>query len=258
MTARPITEDDLHAYVDQALDAARQAEVADYLADHPEVARRVEGYIKQREALRAALAPVAGEPVPPELNLARMLEAPRRPTWLSWRAAAAALLLLAVGGAGGWAARDVTPPPSEGIAALAQEAADNYLVYAPDRARPVEIKAADRAVLLTWVSNRLGRPVSAPDLSASGYRFMGGRLVATAHGPAALFLYDDDRGTRLALLMRPMTVDRNMPMSEHSRGAVEGIAWAEQGLGFSLVGPASSEALHPLADEVRRQIDNDA
>jgi anti-sigma factor RsiW len=52
-----------------------------------------------------------------------------------------------------------------------------------------------------------------PDLAASGYRFMGGRIVATAQGPAALFMYDDDRGTRLVMLARPMAADQNQPMT---------------------------------------------
>jgi len=41
MNGRPITEDDLHAYVDGVLDIARNAEVAVYLDTHPDVARRV-------------------------------------------------------------------------------------------------------------------------------------------------------------------------------------------------------------------------
>jgi anti-sigma factor RsiW len=80
-------------------------------------------------------------------------------------------------------------------------------------------------------------------------------MVATPHGPAALFMYDDDRGTRLVLLTREMDVDRNMPMSEHSRNGLEGVSWSSQGIGYSLVGPTSSE-LRPLANEVRRQLGN--
>ena len=41
MIHRPITEDDLHAYVDGALEPEREAEVAAYLEAHPNVARRV-------------------------------------------------------------------------------------------------------------------------------------------------------------------------------------------------------------------------
>lgn len=142
-----------------------------------------------------------------------------------------------------------------GTAALAQEAAASYAVYAPDHMRPVEIRAADSGELLRWVSQRLHRSILVPDLAKSGYRFMGGRLVATAHGPAALFLYDDDHGTRLAMLARPMAVERAMPMSEHAEGPVLGFTWADQGIGYSLVAEAAPETLHPLANEVRRQMD---
>ena len=41
MSNRPITEDDLHAYVDQLLEPERRAEVMAYLDAHPDVARRV-------------------------------------------------------------------------------------------------------------------------------------------------------------------------------------------------------------------------
>ena len=255
MNGRPITEDDLHAFVDQALEPARHGEVADYLAAHPEVAGRVEDYRKQRELLRAAFAPVAEEPVPPELNLARMIEA-RRFAGVGWmQAAAAAMLLLFVGGAGGWSLHGAYGPPQAGIAALMQEAVDNFEVYAPDRARPIEIRAADQPELVKWFSNRMKRPVAVPDLSAAGYRFMGGRLVATPHGPATLLMYDDDRGTRLVMLSRPMAVDKSTPMSERQRGQVASIGWSNNGIGYSLVGPLSREVLHPIAKEARKQID---
>jgi anti-sigma factor RsiW len=252
MSGRPITEEDLHAYVDEALHPARRSEVRDYLDRHPGVERRVSLMAGQRAALRSALASFAEEPVPPELNLARLVEASRRRRHIPWRALAASILLLALGGTGGWLARGPYEPPA-GIAALAQEAAASYQVHASDHFRPVEIKAADSGELVRWVSERLQRPVVVPDLSKSGYRFMGGRLVATSHGPAALFLYDDDRGTRLGMLVRPMATEGNAPMSALAQGAVAGFAWANQGLGYSLVAEASADTLHLLANEVRRQ-----
>ncbi|MGZ9110483.1 MAG: hypothetical protein ACXW3X_05185 [Rhodoplanes sp.] len=66
-------------------------------------------------------------------------------------------------------------------------------------------------------------------------------------------MYDDDRGRRLVLLTRPMEIDQTAPMAQHSRGAVTGFTWADKGMGYSLVGPAAPEILHPLADQVRRQ-----
>jgi anti-sigma factor RsiW len=84
---------------------------------------------------------------------------------------------------------------------------------------------------------------------------MGGRLVATQHGPAAMFMYDDDHGTRLVVMTRPMTsVDQNAPMTAHSQGDVAGFAWADDGVGYSLVGHAASDSLRPIANEVRKQV----
>lgn len=252
MNHSPITDDDLHGYVDCVLEPERQAEVASYLGGHPEVAERVATYSRQRKLLRAALAPIADEPLPPQLNLARMIEDRRRRAVPKWWAIAA-VLLVSIGGLGGWVIRGAMETTGRGLAALAQEAAYSYSVYAPDHIRPVEIRATDSPQLAQWVSNRLHQPVKVPDLTASGYRLMGGRLVATAHGPAAMFMYDDDRGSRLVVLTRPMHEDQNAPMAPHSGDGVSGFAWADDGLGYSLVGPSASDALKPIADEARKQ-----
>ena len=253
MNHRPITEDDLHAYVDRVLEPERQAEVAAYLGDHPDVAKRVAAFSDQRDQLRAALAPIAEEPLPAELNLSRIIEtSARRPSLARW--AMAAMLLLSIGGLGGWAVRGALQASPGGLVALGQEAAVSYSVYAPDRVRPVEVRASVSAQLVQWVSDRLHRPVKVPDLTTSGYRLMGGRLVATSHGPAAMFMYDDDRGSRIVVLTRPMSsADQNASMTPQSQGDVRGFAWADDGVGYSLVGHAAPESLRPIANEVRRQ-----
>lgn len=253
MSLRPITEDDLHGYVDRVLEPERQAEVADYLREHPDVAKRVAAFGGQRDLLRAALAPIAAEPLPPELNLSRIIEKrAQRPSLARW--ALAAMLLLSIGGLGGWAMRGALEVSPGGLAALAQEATASYNVYAPDRIRPVEVRASDSDQLVRWVSERLHRPVKVPDLTTSGYRLMGGRVIASAHGPTAMFMYDDDRGSRIVVLTRPMSAaDQHAAMTPRSQGDVGGFAWADDGVGYSLVGQAAPESLRPIANEVRRQ-----
>jgi anti-sigma factor RsiW len=253
MSPRPITEDDLHGYVDRVLEPERQAEVADYMREHPDVAKRVAAFSDQRDLMRTALAAIADEPLPPELNLSRIIEnRARRPSVARW--AMAAMLLLSIGGLGGWAVRGALEVTPGGLVALAQEATVSFNVYAPDRVRPVEVRASDSAQLVQWVSDRLHRPVKVPDLTTSGYRLMGGRLVATSHGPAAMFMYDDDHGSRIVMLTRPMSsADHDAPMTPRSQGDVGGFAWADNGVGYSLVGQAAPESLRPIANEVRRQ-----
>ncbi|GJD40788.1 anti-sigma factor [Methylobacterium bullatum] len=251
MTMRPIGEDDLQGLVDERLDTARRREVEAYLDAHPEAQARVARMISLREEMRAAFAPIAAEPVPARLNLTRIVEARRRPARPVWQAMAAGLLLL-VGGAGGWGLREVVSPVPTGIEALAQSASMNYAVYAPDHTRPVELAAADRDELAGWFSARMRRPVAVPDLSGSGYRLMGGRLVATQQGPAGLLMYDDGHGARFVMLMRPMSVPGDVPMRAHTTETSNGYAWAQDGLGYSLVGAADPTILHPLANEIRR------
>lgn len=252
---RPVSEEDLHSYVDDRLDPARRAAVQAYLEAHPEAAARVVQYREQGEALRAAFAPAAEAPLPPELNLERMIAAhDARRSFAGWRVAASLVLALTLGAAGGWVGRGASSPPQAGIAALSREAADNYRVYAADRARPVEIAGAQKAVLTSWISGRLKRPVAAPDLTVAGYRLMGGRLVATPHGPAGLFLYDNAQDARLAVLVRPMEhKDQNAAMIDNRFNGVDGVAWADDGMGYDLAGLVPAQDLRPIANELRRQ-----
>jgi anti-sigma factor RsiW len=254
MSERPITEDALHAYVDNALDEARRAEVAAYLKDHPQVAARVKSYEAQRGSLRSALDPIADEPIPANLNLAHLIERRSRPQ-PSWRpAAAAAAVFLTIGLSGGWFLRGMVAHTPEGVIALGQEAADTYATYASDTVRPVELRAHNMDELVNWATERMGRKPVLPDLSKSGYRLMGGRVVSTPHGAGLMLMYDNDKGTRLVMLSRPMVVDQNRTMTPHSEGNVDGWSWASNGMGYSLAGGLPNDALHPLADDIRRQI----
>lgn len=250
-SGRPITDDDLQAYIDNALDAARRGEVEAHLEAHPDLALRVGTDIRHRDALRAALMPVVEEPVPDRLDIARLARTDRRRGW--WMAAAATALFLTGGGAG-WTLRSGMTPAPAGIAALSQEAADSYAVYAPDAARPVEI-ASDRSdQLAAWTAQRLQHAVPVPNLTDAGYRLVGGRLVATPHGPAMLYMYDNGRGTRLVMLTRRMKIDRDAAMSERRSGLLGTVSWARDGLGFSLAGPLAPDLLHPIADMARQQM----
>ena len=251
----PIADEDLQRFIDGRLPPERVAAVEARVAADPVEARRIARLRALSDDLRAALAPYAAEPVPPKLDLGRMIAARRRTRVAPWSSIAASLAMLLLGGAGGWILRSstVTQLP-QGLEALAQEAADSWRVFAPDRIQPVEFKADDRERLLRSVSNRIGRRAAIPDLAERGYRFMGGRVVATAHGAGGLYMYDDDHGTRIVLLVRTMDAGSAMPMKAEKGPASAGYAWARDGLGYSLMGPDAATGLHSLADDVRRQL----
>ena len=160
-----------------------------------------------------------------------------------------------VGGTGGWFLHASQQLPTVGIAALAEEAKQSYAVYAPDSGRPVEIGAAETPAFVQWASRKLARPVAVPDLSAAGYRFLGGRVVPTPHGAAVLFVYDGGAGQRLTLLSRNMAVDKDAPMAVGRDGGLTTVSWARRGLGFSMAGTLDDRILHPIADAARKQLE---
>lgn len=247
---RPISEDDLHAYVDGVLDQTRRADVERYLSEHPEAAARVDGWQVANEALRRAVAWKAAEPVPARLNVAHLANSRLGQRWVPWRMAASILVALAIGAGGGWMAH--TPTPDSGIAAVVREAAMAQRVFASDHMHPVEFAADQQAQLVNWVSARLGRAVVPPDLSRSGYQLLGGRVVATEHGPASMFLYQNADGSRMTLFVRPMEkIDMNAKMEPVRTADTTGYAWAKNGLGFSLLANHPMTRLHDLANQVR-------
>jgi anti-sigma factor RsiW len=248
---RPIAEEDLHAYVDGLLDAERRAAVERYLQSNAEAAERVAAYAAQRQELRAALAVRARDPIPPNLNLARLLEERLRRRRRPWRAAAAILLAVGLGAGAGWF---VGQRPPTGVAAIAREAAMSYAVYAADKRRPVEVWATQKEDLTRWLSNRLNRPVSPPDLSSLQYQLLGGRLVATSHGPAALFMYENPRGVRLAIYVRPMSGGETTPIRATDVNNVDGCTWIERGIGYSLMAAEPYDKLEELARLARHEL----
>jgi anti-sigma factor RsiW len=252
-----VREDELHAFVDGHLDPDRRAAVAVWLATEPDAAARVQAWQSQRKALRSAFA----NALPPaaDLDLVRIVETRlRRRTGPAWAAAvvAAIVLALSLGAAGGWAMRGVAPDRQKAaLAALEQEAFATHAVYAVDRRHPIEVGAAERDHLAQWLSNRLNRKVAPPDLTTAGWHLLGGRLLATERGgAAALFMYDDDKGQRLSLVMRPMAPDLASPEPQWIGGAVNGSAWIAGGLGYAVVGAAPQDKIMEVARLVQRQL----
>ena len=77
----PVTEDELHAYVDGELPAERLEAVSAWLAAHPSEAALVAAWRAQADSIRARYGAVADEPVPERLKLEQLMRqaARRRP-----------------------------------------------------------------------------------------------------------------------------------------------------------------------------------
>src|ERR1700755_3361824 len=105
----PVTEDELHAYVDNELPAERRDDVETWLAGPPDDAPRGQSWAAMADALHARYDSVADEAVPKRLEIERLVRQPRK---LVYGAIAATLVAFIAGGGVGWVARGATASPS--------------------------------------------------------------------------------------------------------------------------------------------------
>ena len=253
-----VSEDELHAFIDDQLPASREDAVRAYLASNPEEAGRIKTYIAQRAALRAAFSDLPPGELPPKLHLSRIAaEVVRRRTrFTSWQMAAAVVLAIGLGGVGGWfAGRPTVPSRNEHAAdVLVKQAVASYAVYGADAAHPVEFTAAQLPALIPYLSKRLARPVEVPPLDAVGFRLIGGRIVPTEYGsPALLLVYENQSGDRIGLLLRPMAPELRWSVHPVSAKGVAGDCWIGGGMGYAVVGPEKAADLDRVTKQVLKE-----
>ena len=90
----PVTEDELHAYVDGELPADRTEAVTAWLAARPDQAALVANWRAQADSIRARYAGIAGEPLPERLKVDTLMRAGRS-SGRRWTAMAVAASLAA-------------------------------------------------------------------------------------------------------------------------------------------------------------------
>ncbi len=263
----PITEAELHAFVDGQLTPERHREIEASLAQRPEEALRVQSYRDQKRELRALFDPVLDEALPQ-----RVLDAARpRAPWYT-RRWVAGLAIALISGAAGWGlhgAWQAASSPASALAAagFAQRAAVAHAVYSPEQRRPVEVDAAHEDQLVAWLSKRMGAPMKPPHLQALGYALEGGRLLPGGRGPVAQFMYRDAGGRRLTLYVSNEIGELSSPSASGAHGvnretefrfAREGqlnvFYWVEGRFGYAISAEADRAALTEVSSEVYRQL----
>jgi anti-sigma factor RsiW len=245
----PIGDDDLQAWADRRMPLDRRDAIEAYLAAHPEVVTRMARYAVHDAGLTAALQPKFEEPIPARLRIETLL-AGRRSRMTAHLARAAGLLLMTgLGAAAGWIGHSWTTEGTQ-LRAATVNAVAAYETYTVEARHPVEVRADEGAHLVQWISNRLERPITPPDLSPLGWRLMGGRVLPTAHAPAAQMMYDDDHGTRLTVYLQPMDIDGE-EFRYSQQGDIRTIVWAERRLALVVTGKVTQARLMAVAQRVR-------
>ncbi len=254
----PITEDELHAYIDGELPADRMEAVTAWLADHPEQAVQVASWRAQAERIRSRFGAVVEEPVPERLKLDQIIRNDRA-NGRSWaaRAAAAAVAAFVFGGAAGWFAHGASITTRTGSDAVASEALDAYKLYVVEVRHPVEVPGSERAHMTQWLSKRLGEELRIPDLQSIGLKLVGGRLLPGPTGAAAFYMYEGPSGERFTIYCAKASVPES---ALRYRGGERAAAfyWADNKVTYVVSGPADRERLEAVTKAAWEQIDKSA
>jgi anti-sigma factor RsiW len=250
----PVTEDELHAYVDGELPADRRGAVEAWLASHPEDAARIAAWRAQADAIRARYGAVASEPVTARFALDRLARGAR-----SWRAVAAAAVLAAflAGGVVGWMAHGASAAAPSRFDILTAQALDAHKTYVVEVRHPVEVTGAERPHLVQWLSKRLDYELRVPDLEASGLKLVGGRLLPGPFGPAAFCMYEGPSGERFTIYYA-RTDSPQTAMRYRAGERFASFYWVEGGLAHVVSGPLDRERLQNVAQAAYDQIDKGA
>ncbi|WP_039017969.1 anti-sigma factor family protein [Halocynthiibacter namhaensis] len=252
--SKTITDDMLHAFVDGHLSDADMAHVESWLNANPDRAEEIMDWAEQNRSIEALFPEVPVNSV--EAPSANTNAAPLRYA----AQFVAGLAVLAVGIFAGWTLRDsndiaqLPTNDTEIIAALVQDALAAHVVYAVDPHRPVEIKASQEALLIRWLSNRVGAQMVAPNLESSGFDLVGGRLLSVSEGPAAQFMYENLAGTRITLMVLQGNTGRMAEFQFENDGEANSFYWQDETLRYALVGDIPRGELSEIASNVFNQL----
>lgn len=262
-----VTDDDIQRIVDGTLDPERHAEIVARIAQDPQRLERVESLIAHNAALKeaaAALAPYEDDPAETDPRTRELTEAladrlaanvAARKSWRAYltpytRNAAAAAILVAAGWFG-HSAYDYANAPYPGYVA---DAAGAHLVFAEDQHNPAEFSAETLTLASGWFAEKLGRDVSPPQLDAVGLKLIGARLLGSKDGPLAHYIYEDDAGERLSLVVKAAATDS--PRAPTYRTLPQGRAsyWRDGGFEYALISRYADQSLHGSITEVSRAL----
>lgn len=253
MTKKPaLTDVELLDFAAGVQSSDELSAMAERVAQDPTAQATLTEWKRQDAALEALYQPVALEPVPDRLaNVIRRAEAEdamsaaERPN-AQLRLVAATVAALATGSAGGWFARDLTLP-TEQSQTLAADAMRAYATYVVEVKHPVEVKASDADHLNAWMSKRLGHEIRPPDFAADGFTLMGGRIVPSDHGAAALYMYDNAEGQRITLYIAPLGSSNTTAFQFAEDGTTQSFYWMDEDVSYAVVGTVPRDVLRTIA-----------
>jgi anti-sigma factor RsiW len=230
-----ISDEDLHAYIDGALDEERALAVRDALAGNAALAERVALFQADKAMLKSIYAPLAQRPLPPEWIAQVHRQARPRMNWRLACAIAAAILVVA-GGSLTW--RYYVPARNSDVVEAALDAREGTPAGERHVATGDSVQAQryDAALQQTVALN-----VRVPDLSRMGYKLKGLHL----YDKAAEILYQGPQNRLFTLYVRRS--DGTARFDQFERRGLRVCIWQDDQISTVMAGDVSAAVMQRLA-----------
>jgi len=138
---------------------------------------------------------------------------------------------------------------------ITADAISAHRVFSVELRHPVEVDVGQEAHLVQWLSKRLGRPLVVPDLSAAGFRLMGGRLLPAEDSPAAQFMYENGKD-RLTLYLRA-GIGGETAFRYSEENGIGAFYWSDEGFGYAIAAKVDRNQLLRVAEIIYHQTSGD-
>ncbi len=290
----PVSDEELHGFVDGEIEGERRAAIADFLASSPVDAARVESWRRQNEIIRAAFARVEGEPalsfasLPPpaakNILASRLLsggeeqsqnDAARTKIWASavvkfWRDRRQARWLIGAfaGGMiaatlGAWIFFDRSHLPTAGALDTAAPAADDIFVQRTQSALLAFApqKPANAAGIAPLSRQPSQAALVVPNLSAAGLTLVGVRVAPGPAGGMFCFFYAKNDDSPVGLCAE-RDEGSGAPgfhaagrASSSSPASSAAIVWRQNNAKYALAGALPEAELRNLAARINAEVE---
>ncbi|WGJ13976.1 hypothetical protein QEV83_15085 [Methylocapsa sp. D3K7] len=260
----PVSEAELHGFVDGGLEHGRRAAVSAFLAASPADAARVDTWRRQNEAIRAAFAPVPAPPLPWSWSQSQtrgaggLAERICPASGISWRER--------------WSGRLIGLAFAGGV--LLTACADYFTNHAgpvdPDAPLAAGTSEAFTAQALSALK-AFGPPPATQRLSPGGAQPVAAPILpalpAAGQTLAAVRTMPGEQGQMLCMFYTRKAYGTITLCAEKTPGPIAAaprvsgdypsaaITWRQSGANYALAGAISEAELRALADAVRVQVD---
>jgi anti-sigma factor RsiW len=252
-TTIPITDEELVAYLDDALGASRRGEIDAALALDERLGARLAALDIDKPAIAAAFAATAAAAPVERLRSridAEVARARSRPRAGAPWARIAAALVLGVGLGYAAAFRVSDDPDRNWHVAVA----DYQALYTTATLASIAGDPATQRSEVAAVAAKLGLSITADALQIPGLAFKRAQLLEFNKQPLAQFAYLDPVGVPVALCAT-RTGDADGPIQTGTFRGLAAAFWSKNGYGFILIGATQADALQRAAAALARQIE---